>query len=241
MRATRRRAAALLPVLGVAVALLSACEIYASGEGTVVITSDNPAMAYNTSNGLGSVARICPPNVSQCLQSDPYLYSYYPAGGSQEWTVSPGFPVIDRSGNTVGLPAGRYTLQAQDCRGLTPTVCEYPGPLQINVFSSRTDLTLWHQSFGRVSGEATCEYGWQPSWASWPNDGAGGFVCNREIYAFYPDVPVKTSGMEATSTPWMQSVARARADEACPDGYTPGWAQWPNAGTGGFVCNRTLT
>jgi hypothetical protein len=215
--------------------VLAACEISTSGEGTVVVTSDNAATTYNSTTG--TVARVCAVTSATCEETDAFLYSYYPVSGEREWMVYPGFPVVDRSGQTVGLPAGQYTLQATEYR---------PAPVltnavQLNVFSRGTDLTLWHQSFGRVSGEATCEYGWQPSWASWPNDGAGGFVCNREIYAFYPDVPVKTSGMEASSTPWMQSVARARADEACPDAYTPGWAQWPNAGTGGFVCNRTLT
>jgi hypothetical protein len=39
---------------------------------------------------------------------------------------------------------------------------------------------------------------------------------------------------------WYQAVGRGSADEACPDGYTAGWAEWPNSGTGGFVCNRAL-
>lgn len=39
----------------------------------------------------------------------------------------------------------------------------------------------WYQAYARGVDEA-CETGWRPSWAQWPNDGAGGFVCDREEY-----------------------------------------------------------
>lgn len=39
--------------------------------------------------------------------------------------------------------------------------------------------------------------------------------------------------------PWRQAFARA-SDDTCPTGWNPSWAQWPNDGTGGFVCQRTL-
>ena len=38
----------------------------------------------------------------------------------------------------------------------------------------------WVQAYGRAPGDA-CLTGWQPSWAQWPNDGGGGFVCERTI------------------------------------------------------------
>ncbi len=41
-------------------------------------------------------------------------------------------------------------------------------------------------------------------------------------------------------TVWHQSLGRATADEACPSGYSPSWAQWPNGHLGGWVCNREL-
>jgi hypothetical protein len=37
---------------------------------------------------------------------------------------------------------------------------------------------------------------------------------------------------------WQQAIGRASATAACPEGYTPSWAMWPNNGTGGFVCNK---
>lgn len=51
---------------------------------------------------------------------------------------------------------------------------------------------VWHQSVGRSSATAECPttteseaaIGWTPwtkSWAEWPNDGKGGYVCDRSI------------------------------------------------------------
>ena len=36
------------------------------------------------------------------------------------------------------------------------------------------------EQFGRAEAD-TCPEGWGPSWAYWPNDHTGGFVCTREI------------------------------------------------------------
>jgi hypothetical protein len=47
------------------------------------------------------------------------------------------------------------------------------------------DLTIWHLSVGRGPG-ATCPSGYFPSWAAWPHGGTGGFVCNRDVYAYRP-------------------------------------------------------
>lgn len=40
---------------------------------------------------------------------------------------------------------------------------------------------------------------------------------------------------------WGQAYGRASSDAACQDGWSPSWAWWPNAGTGGFVCERAVT
>lgn len=175
-----RRSLLLLPLLALGVMFLSACEIYASGEGTVTITSNRTATA-------STVAYVCAPDASSCLSTDPYLYRYHPDLHSGEWVVSPGFPVEDRNGRSVGLPAGRYSVQASASGGDSNVV-------QIDVFSrSEKDLTIWQKSYARDASEAACENDWHPSWAQWPNQGAGGFVCVKEIYAFYPDIPIPPS------------------------------------------------
>ena len=52
-----------------------------------------------------------------------------------------------------------------------------------------------------------------------------------------------TSGSAATSRArpiWYLSVGRPSAEASCPDNYTSSWAKWPNAGSGGWVCNREI-
>jgi hypothetical protein len=36
------------------------------------------------------------------------------------------------------------------------------------------------------------------------------------------------------------SYARAAGETDCQPGYSPSWAQWPNGGTGGFTCDRSV-
>jgi hypothetical protein len=175
----RLRTIVSAPVLVAGATLLSACTLTVSGSGTVTIESSDSATN-------STMARVCAPGATSCLATDPFLYSYRPVLGSQIWIVTPGFPVKDRNDVTVGLPAGRYSLQATADFGDPSNVVE------IDIFEDSTrDLTIWHQAYGRSTSESTCADGWQPSWAQWPNDGAGGFVCNRQIYAYYPDEPVR--------------------------------------------------
>ena len=50
---------------------------------------------------------------------------------------------------------------------------------------------------------------------------------------------ISFSPASATPIPmWQQAIARASGTETCPEDYTPSWAQWPNNGTGGYVCNK---
>ena len=225
-----RRLLGVAPIILVSSLGLTAvgCDVLTvAGTGTVTVTSNRPANS--------SIARLCSVDSPTCWDTDPYIYEYFPVDGDTEWTVYPGFPVFDRSGNPTGLPAGTYRLQAME--GVVGT-----SPVVIDVFGDQArDLTVWHQSYGRDGSEASCRSGWKQGWAQWPNDGTGGFVCNREIYAYYPDLPVTVPGASSEGTPWLQSLARASGDAPCPDGYSPGWAQWPNEGRGGAVCNRTIT
>jgi hypothetical protein len=166
---------------------LSGCTITASGSGTVTITSDQDAVTFDPVAGTGSVARVCAATSATCEETDPYLFTYYPLSGTNEWIVGPGFPVINRSGQQVGLPAGRYTLQVTEYR----PAALLTNAIVIDIFTTgERDLTIWHQSYGRDSSDTECATDWEPSWAQWPHDGGGGFVCNRQIYAYFPDEPV---------------------------------------------------
>jgi hypothetical protein len=238
----RRRRFTAIPLVLLGALVLSACEITATGTGTVTIDSTDPAVGYDTITGIGTVARACETSSPTCRESDPFLYTYYPATGSRQWIVAPGFLVFNRSNELVGLPAGRYTVQAEDYVVFGGDLARsFSNAVIIDVFdSSEKDLSIWHQSYGRDASDAPCQSGWDPGWAQWPDGGSGGYVCNREIYKYYPDEPVKGTGAVSNSPPWFQSVARGRDDADCPDGYLPGWAQWPDDGAGGFVCNRTV-
>jgi hypothetical protein len=53
------------------------------------------------------------------------------------------------------------------------------------------DLTIWHQAVPRPGLDGECSSGWAPSWEQWSNGGAGGSVCVKDVYAYYPDEPVR--------------------------------------------------
>lgn len=236
---TRRQRSRWLPLVLVAAALLSGCtELSTSGVGTVTVRSETAATTYDPTTNRGIVAFVCEAGATLCQDDVPYLYKYYPNTGEREWIVSPGFPVFDAAGIPTSLPPGEYTLVGTDYRGAGR---RFTNLVTLDIFAtSEKDLTLWHQSHQRGSSSSTCRYGWEPGWAQWPNNGTGGFVCNRQIYAYYPDEPVPIPGYQQSEEPWLQSVARQSASDACPDGYAEGWAQWPNRGSGGFVCNRVV-
>ena len=52
------------------------------------------------------------------------------------------------------------------------------------------DFTVRQEAVGRSSATASCPAGWGASWQSWAVPVTGGWVCVRETYAYYPDIPV---------------------------------------------------
>ena len=42
--------------------------------------------------------------------------------------------------------------------------------------------------------------------------------------------------VETLPPPWLKAIGRSSSSASCPSGTTPSWAQWPNAGTGGWTC-----
>lgn len=214
----------------------------ASGSGAVTISWEGTAEGFNGT--YGDVLHLCAADAGTCGPGAPgsVLFTYVPAEGATSATLSPGVAVTDSGGAPTSLPTGSYALQAVSYQAADPPDDTTPVPipigdlLNIQIGGAR-DLTVWHQSTARASVDASCPSGWTPSWAQWPNDGAGGHVCNRQIYAYYPDEPVPEPGWVAPDTAWQVAVGRADAQAPCPQGWTPSWAQWPNDGAGGFVCS----
>lgn len=61
------------------------------------------------------------------------------------------------------------------------------------------------------------------------------------LTSFYSATPCVSNADPAQTPPsWFQSTGRADSSVACDAGWSPSWAQWMNAGQGGFVCNREI-
>lgn len=96
------------------------------------------------------------------------LFTTYPATFSnwpQDFVVSP------------SLAEGTYAA-AFEMFGASTTVYTLVVAAGVTVSAPASSPPDWVQSYGRGREEA-CRSGWHPSWAQWPNQGAGGFVCTR--------------------------------------------------------------
>lgn len=74
------------------------------------------------------------------------------------------------------------------------------------VFGAKASASPWLQQTGRDSAEAPCPEGWGPSWAEWPNDHTGGWVCTREVEdpscSYTPCAAAPVSTPAPTLPPW---------------------------------------
>lgn len=93
-----------------------------------------------------------------------------------------GFFFDDDSTADEATDGGRvYDLEMWSGTALTPAEVE-----EITTDSSSSSANSdqapppWLQSYGR-SETGTCREGWHASWAEWPFEGTGGWVCNRTI------------------------------------------------------------
>jgi hypothetical protein len=177
-----------------------------------------------------------------CLPDTPGLiqYWYKPAAGDTQGVVTVGSLVLDPDGNAVPLPAGSYRAEGIRFLDILGPAFLHTGTTDFTIGGSSPDMSTSMQSTARVSVDATCSSGWSPSWAQWPNNGKGGYVCDRWIYIYYPDLPVPTQKQASQVQPWRQEIGRSSSQASCPAGYDPAWSQWPNNNTGGHVCARDV-
>lgn len=78
-------------------------------------------------------------------------------------------------GTTVVLVYG------DDCELLAPYQAYAGSPTIVHHPEVDGYALLWRQAVGRSSADATCDSGWNPSWAQWMHDGKGGYTCERVI------------------------------------------------------------
>jgi hypothetical protein len=239
-RVATKRAGAFGLALASTSVLLAACitppvTATPTGTGAVIIAWAETA---NGVDPLRDLLVLCSATDTVCGLGN-LLFEYAPQDGATSATLAPGLTVQNAAGHDAPLPAGAYSVQAySDTSQDSGTQFGPVGDLlRIEIWVPR-DLTIWLQSVSRESATAICASGWKPSWAQWPNEGAGGYVCNKKVYAYYPDEPVLEPGAEGAGEPWLLAMTRDSANAVCPDGYSPSWAQWPGKGDGGFVCNK---
>ena len=109
-----------------------------------------------------------------------------------------------------GAPAGTYAAAvtiapssgfSSKYGGLTITTRTSSPPVRTS------SPPVWHQSYS-IKQSMDCASGWDQSWAQWPNDGSGGYVCNRVV--FYKDGVWLVSATEeeaSVSRPWDGGTA----------------------------------
>ncbi len=88
-------------------------------------------------------------------------------------------------------------------------------------------------------------YGSADDWALSVSDLYSGTYCPVALVpcgsSFFITVTAAPGGVGETPIPmWVQGYGRPTADAPCREGWDPSWAQWPNHGTGGFVCHRSI-
>lgn len=138
-------------------------------------------------------------------------------------------------GEEIGFQLNAACVEALD--SLEPAVDSEPefAAFISGIFLNRTGATLGTSWNGGVNPTVTYIAGSTPGTDSLVLS----FALRARAYralpgtnSYYMTVPRADS-----PTPWLQAVGR-NADETCPTGYGPSWAEWMNAGTGGFVCVR---
>lgn len=87
--------------------------------------------------------------------------------------------------------AGTALAAGSQVAAIGPTGSNVPYDITYAGVPSSKNLSIWHQATARSGPDQMCADGWSPSWELWPNAGAGGWVCQRDVYAYYPDEPVR--------------------------------------------------
>lgn len=215
-----------------------------SGTGIITVSWAGAAERATASEpaprSWGDTVLFCPATSGSCDNTN-WSYAYLPPVLSTSVQISAGAPAFDTSYSAVSLPAGTYKMRVVRFAGTSGAPFYLPLLETFTVeiggaAAPERDLSIWHQSIGRESRDSQCPSDFTPSWAQWPNDGKGGFVCNKMIYKYYPDEPVYVSGTPDLSD-WRVSISRRSGTTKCPEGTSPSWARWPHKGTGGHVCN----
>jgi len=124
------------------------------------------SLTARTTVSLGDDVVVVAPDTTPCPTPTPT--------GTPTPTVSPTVsptPTITPTASPTATPSPTVTP--------TPTVSPTPTPSPTYVWVANMNGD-WLQQFGRKIDDK-CPAGWGPSWAEWPNEHTGGYVCTRTI------------------------------------------------------------
>lgn len=156
-----------------------------SGSGSVTVSWSGTWSEYNETDG--NVLHLCNSGPADCLVGGSgFDYFLMLPEGTPSVCLFEGMGVDNNllSPPTAALPAGDYDIQVVHWASSVESAVGDLLPITIsgNTCTPSGALPSWYQSYGRSSADEPCTEGWNPSWAQWTNDGAGGWVCNREQF-----------------------------------------------------------
>ena len=84
----------------------------------------------------------------------------------------------------VSLDEGSNVILTVVVSADTNTTVTYTITITRGATAEQVDQTppTWFQAYSRPSADAPCQDGWYPSYAQWPNEGLGGWTCERRTY-----------------------------------------------------------
>ncbi len=96
-----------------------------------------------------------------------------------------GSPVTSgQASAAISLDEGSNVILTVVVSADTSTTVTYTITITRGATADQVDQTppTWFQAYSRSSANAPCQDGWYPSYAQWPNEGLGGWTCERRTY-----------------------------------------------------------
>ena len=211
----------------------------AGGGKSIHFSQPGYQAAATAVNYPGNPGRRLVPDVSALA-----LWPEYAIRMGNEWKTTGG-----TSAAAPSVAAGLANVNASlSARGL-PVIDNAGGSMDIHnllydpaMSSAIADVTQGNNDLFGFNG-STVMPGYSPAlpaWAAQPGyDMASGLGVINFTDLLNALIARLTSTPSAPS-PWHQAIGRPSATAACQSGWHPSWAQWPNGGTGGWTCERTL-
>ena len=193
-----------------------------------------PAIIFTESDGTTALSNGTEYTVALRMQT-----SGGTSGASATVSMTPGTPQSPASGTAL-LNGGVAELSWDPAFGNGFDVVEYR--VVVTQIAGRSGLLMSNRSgAGTYTTTST-----SLAVTGLTEDSTYSFaISGRTIYGWGPALVLTRAGSglvphQVLPPDWHQSIGRTSADEKCPTGWSPSWAQWMNDGSGGFVCNRVI-